>query len=98
MTKFPVFESVHDCDTVLAEVEGEIYLIYPGDPSEEGIVPELVYSKWSWESASAPEGEIDADGDVGFLDGWGRPYRWVKPRFATSEVEAADFVRRWNEQ
>lgn len=90
-----IFAQAHDTSTTLVETDGEVFLAYPSDPDDEGNITDLLYSAASWEAAAGPEGEIDADGEAAWFDGWGKPYRWTPIRRAATVDEARDLLTRW---
>jgi hypothetical protein len=78
----------------LAFVDHDLVLIVPDDDIDG---PDHVYFSGDWCTYSGPSAIVDNDGDAAFLDGWGKPYKWVKIReirCASEHARAERLFRR----
>ena len=59
---------------------------------DDGTIPGVYFAE-DWNAVTAPSAEIDLNGDVAFLDGFGNRVNWVRPREARCPSELARFER-----
>lgn len=70
----------------LVFVGHDVAILVPGDLTTD--LP-AIYFAADWNAQASAPAVLDTDGDLAFLDGFGKPYRWAKVRAPRCSSERA---------